>query len=171
MVRVNPMKEIKLGKVVLNMGIGQGGRELTNAEEVLKKIANQEPVRTYAEQTNQTLGVRQGTPIGCKVTLRKEKAKNTLERLLEVKGDELNGSSFDSYGNFSFGVEEHIEIPGMDYDPDVGIFGMDVSVNLVRPGFRIKKRKRKPRKIPKSHRINKEEAIDFVEQELGVEVF
>ncbi len=152
------------------MGIGQGGRELTNAEDVLQEVANQQPVRTYAKQTNQTLGVRQGTPVGCKVTLRKEKAKNTLERLLDVKGKELEESNFDSNGNFSFGIEEHIEIPEMDYNPDIGIFGMDVSVDLVRPGFRIKKRKRKPRKIPDSHRINKEEAIEFVEQELGVQV-
>ncbi len=167
---MNSMKEIKLGKVVLNMGIGQGGRELSNAENVLQKIAQQTPVRTYARQTNQTLGVRQGTPVGCKVTLRKRKAEKTLENLLNVKGNELKESSFDSNGNFSFGIEEHIEIPEMDYDPDVGIFGMDVNVNLVRPGFRIKKRKRKPRKIPESHRINKEEAIEFVEQELGVQV-
>ncbi len=167
---MNSMKEIRIGKVVLNIGVGEGGRELSNAEEVLRDIADQKPVRTYAKQTNQTLGVRQGTPVGCKMTLRGERGIEALERLLKVKGHQIEESSFDGNGNFSFGIEEHIEIPDMEYDPDVGIYGMDVSVNLVRPGFRIKNRKRKPRKIPESHRINKEEAIEFVEEELGVQV-
>lgn len=164
------MKEIRIGKVVLNMGIGQGGRKLSNAEGVLEDLTGQVPVRTYAQQTNQTLGIREGTPVGCKVTLRKERAINTLDELLEVKGNQIKEESFDQSGNFSFGIEEHIEIPNMEYDPDIGIFGMDVSVNLVRPGFRIKKRRRKPKTIPESHRINKEEAVEFVEQELGIKV-
>ncbi len=167
---MNTMKDIEIGKVVLNMGIGEGGRELSKAEGVLEDIAGQEPVRTYAVQTNQTLEVREGTPLGCKVTLRDEKAENILDKLLEIKGYELDESSFDRTGNFSFGIDEHIEISGMEYDPSLGIYGMDVNVNLVRPGFRIKRRKRKPKKISNSHRIDKEEAIDFVEEELDVEV-
>lgn len=167
---MNSMKDIEIGKVVLNIGVGKGGKDLSNAEKVLRNIADQTPVRTYAEQTNQTLGIREGTPIGCLVTLRKDSAVKVLKELLSVKGDELKRSSFDGNGNFSFGIEEHIEIPEMEYDPDVGIFGLDVSVNLVRPGFRVKRRKRKPRPISSSHRISKEEAVEFVEQELGVEV-
>lgn len=167
---MNSMKDIKIGKVVLNIGVGKGGKDLSNAEEVLRNIADQTPVRTYAERTNQTLGIREGTPIGCMVTLRKDSAVRILKKLLSVRGDKLKRSSFDGNGNFSFGIEEHIEIPEMEYDPDVGIFGLDVSVNLVRPGFRVKKRKRRPQPISKSHRIDEEEAIEFVEQELGVEV-
>lgn len=167
---MNSMREIQIGKVSLNMGIGKGGRDLTNAENVLEEVAGQTPVRTYAKQTNQTFGVREGTPIGCKVTLRENSARKILNKLLEVKGNQLQDSSFDNQGNFSFGIEEHIEIPGMEYNPDIGIFGMNVNVELVRPGFRIRKRRRKPRSIPDSHRINKEEAIEFVEQEFEVQV-
>ena len=167
---MNQMKEIEVGKVSLNIGVGEGGKKLSNAENVLQKVAGQEPVRTYAERTNQTLDIREGSPIGCKVTLRGDLAIETLEKLLEVKGNEVKESSFDKEGNFSFGIDEHIEIEGMEYDPSIGIFGMDVNVNLVRPGFRIKKRRRQPRSIPSSHRINKDEAIEFVERELGVEV-
>ena len=167
---MNEMKEIEIGKVSLNIGVGEGGKKLSNAENVLQQVASQEPVRTHAEQTNQTLEIREGSPIGCKVTLRDDLAVEVLEKLLEVKGNEINESSFDQEGNFAFGVDEHIEIEGMEYDPSVGIFGLDVNVNLVRPGFRIKKRRRQPRSIPSSHRINKEEAIEFVERELGVEV-
>ncbi len=167
---MNVMKDINLGKIVLNMGVGEGGRELSKAETVLEEIAGQKPVRTYAKRTNQTLGVRGGTPIGCKVTLRDEKADEVLDKLLQVKGYSVDESSFDSDGNFSFGIKEHIEIPGMEYDPDTGIFGLDVNVNLVRPGFRISKRRRKPRKVPDSHRIDKEEAIEFARENLGIEV-
>lgn len=167
---MNSMREIKVGKVVLNIGVGKGGKDLSNAEEVLQEITGQPPARTYAKQTNPTFGVRKGTPIGCKVTLRGDPAVDLLEELLEVKGGEVNGSSFDEHGNFSFGVEEHIEIPRMDYDPSVGIFGMDVSVNLVRPGSRIKERRRRPRPVPSSHRVGREEAKDFMEQEFGVQV-
>ncbi len=167
---MNSMREIRVGKVVLNIGVGKGGRDLTNAENVLEKVAGQEPVRTETKQTNQTWEIREGTPIGCRVTLRGESAIETLEKLLGVVGNEINESSFDEEGNFSFGIDEHIEIPELEYDPDMGIFGIDVVVNLVRPGFRIRKRRREPKKIPKSHRINKEEAIEYVEQEFDVKV-
>ncbi len=167
---MNEMKEIKVGKVVLNIGVGQGGKELTNAEKVLEKITGKSPVRTQAKQTNQTFDLREGTPIGCKVTLRDEAAVENLEKLLDVKGKEIKRSSFDNYGNFSFGIDEHIEIPDMDYDPNVGIFGFDVAVRLVRPGFRVKERRKRPSSIPDSHLINKDEAIEFVEEEFGVKV-
>lgn len=167
---MNQMREIIVGKVVLNIGVGEGGRELSNAEGVLRDVAGQEPVRTHAKQSNQTFGVRQGAPIGCKVTLRGDLAIEALEELLKAEGNELKESSFDEYGNFSFGIDEHIEIPGMDYDPSIGIFGIDVSVNLVRPGFRIKRRRRQPRPIPDSHRVDEEEAIEFVKQRFGVRV-
>lgn len=167
---MNSMRDIEVGKISLNIGVGQGGKELSNAEGVLQKVANQEPARTYAKQTNQTFEIREGTPVGCKVTLRGEKALDILGTLLEVKGNEVKESSFDREGNFSFGIDEHIEIPGMEYDPSIGIFGMDVNVNLVRPGFRIKKRRREPSSIPSHHRINKDEAVEFVKRELEVEV-
>lgn len=167
---MNSMKEIRIGKTVLNIGVGHGGRELSEAENVLEELTQQKPVRTFAQQTNQTWEVREGAPIGCKITLRKDSAVEVLEKLLEVKGGEIKSSSFDDNGNFSFGIEEHIEIPGLEYDPDVGIFGLDVSVNLVRPGFRVKKRRREPKTIPDSHRIDSEEAIDFVKQKFDVRV-
>lgn len=167
---MNVMKEIQIGKVVLNIGVGQGGTDLSNAEDVLERIADQTPVRTHAKQTNQTFEIREGVPVGCRVTLRDEEAVEILEKLLEVKGNEIDESLFDEYGNLSFGIEEHIEVPGMEYDPNVGIYGFNVTVSLERPGFRVKKRRREPKSIPESHLINKDEAIEFVEEELGVKV-
>ncbi|KXB01043.1 50S ribosomal protein L5 [candidate division MSBL1 archaeon SCGC-AAA259O05] len=166
----NPMKEIKVEKVVLNIGVGKGGKDLSNAEKILEEVAGQRPVRTHAKQTSQTFGFREGAPVGCKVTLRGDSAVQTLDKLLTVRGNELNESSFDEHGNFSFGIDEHIEIQGMDYDPEVGIFGMDVSVNLVRDGSRVKKRRRQSSSVASSHRVDKEEAIEFVKDKFDVRV-
>lgn len=167
---MNRMKEIEVGKVVLNISVGKGGRDLTNAENILEEVSNKQPVRTHAKQTHPSFEVREGAPIGCKVTLRDDSAIEILNKLLKVKGNALSDSCFDENGNFSFGIEEHIEIPDMEYNPDVGIFGMNVSVNLVRPGFRVKKRRRQPSQISSSHQIDREEAIEFLEREFGVQV-
>lgn len=166
---MNSMRELEIEKVTLNIGVGEGGKALSNAEKVLEEISNQKPVRTRAKQTHRDFGIRKGAPIGCKITLRGEKAFSTLKKLFDAK-DKISKSSFDGTGNFSFGIKEHIDIPGMKYDPDIGIYGMDVCVTLSRPGYRIKKRRQQPRSIPKSHRIKKEEAIDFMQKNFDIQV-
>jgi large subunit ribosomal protein L5 len=93
-----------------------------------------------------------------------------LKRVIAAKKNVLKASSFDNYGNISLGIHEHIDIPGTKYNPEIGIFGMDVNVVLSRPGYRIAKRSRKSAQIGRTHRINKEEAIDFFKQEFGAEV-
>jgi large subunit ribosomal protein L5 len=82
----------------------------------------------------------------------------------------LKASSFDGFGNISVGIHEHIDIPGTKYNPDIGIFGMDVNVTLSRPGYRIARKSRKSAKIGKEHRINKEEAMEFFRQQYGAKV-
>ncbi|HDD72351.1 MAG TPA: 50S ribosomal protein L5, partial [Candidatus Bathyarchaeota archaeon] len=69
-----------------------------------------------------------------------------------------------------FGIREHIDIPGTKYDPKVGIFGMDVCVSVERPGYRIMRRKRCRTKIPRKHRVSREEAIRFIEEKFNVKV-
>lgn len=166
---MNLMRELEIEKVTLNIGVGEGGKALSNAEKVLEEISGQKPVRTRAKQTHRDFGIRKDAPIGCKVTLRGERALSTLKRLFEAK-DKISKSSFDNTGNFSFGIKEHINIPEMEYDPDIGIYGMDVCVSLSRPGYRIKHRRRLNRSIPKSHQIKKEEAIGFVQQNFDIQV-
>jgi large subunit ribosomal protein L5 len=167
---MNPMRDIRIDKVVLNMGIGEGGDKLTNAEKVLERIAKQKPARTYAKKPVRDWGVKLGSPIGCVVTLRGKRAVETLNRLLDAVERRVKRDSFDKGGNFAFGIKEHIDIPGISYDPELGVFGMDVCVTLIRPGYRIRRRRRLDRPIPPRHKITKEEAINFATDKFGIQV-
>ncbi|OLZ42620.1 50S ribosomal protein L5 [Natrinema saccharevitans] len=162
------MREPRVEKVVVHMGVGQGGRELGKAEDIIEEITGQESVRTQAKKTEPDFGIRQGDPIGAKVTLRDDDAYEFLEKSLPLT--ELSPAQFDDTGNFSFGVEEHTDFPSQEYDPNVGIFGLDVTVNLVRPGYRIAKRDKATRSIPSKHRLTPEDALAFIEANFDVSV-
>jgi large subunit ribosomal protein L5 len=162
------MRQPRIEKVVVHMGVGVGGRELADAEEILEDIVGQQVVRTQARDTVGEFDIREGDPIGAKVTLRDEQAEQFLEMALDLV--DLSRSQFDDVGNFSFGVEDHTDFPGQEYDPQVGIYGLDVTVNLVRPGYRVSKRDKETRSIPSKHRLTPEDSIAFLESEYDVEV-
>ena len=162
------MREPSIEKVVVHMGIGHGGQDLANGEDIVTEITGQRPVRTRAKRTVGEFDIRQGDPIGAKVTLRGDDAKAFLETALPLA--ELAASQFDDTGNFSFGVEEHTEFPSQEYDPSIGIYGLDVTVNLVRPGYRVAKRDKASRSIPSNHRLDPDDAVAFVESTFDVEV-
>ncbi|MDG5775722.1 50S ribosomal protein L5 [Haloarculaceae archaeon H-GB2-1] len=162
------MRQPRIEKAVVHMGVGQGGRELAKAEEILEEVAGQQPVRTTAEGTIPEFNIREGDPIGAKVTLRGEDAEEFLRTALELV--DLTETQFDDTGNFSFGVEEHTEFPSQEYDPNVGIYGLDVTVNLVRPGYRVSKRDKATRQIPSNHRLDVADAVAYVESTFDVEV-
>ncbi len=109
-------------------------------------------------------------PIGCKITLRKGKMKELIVRLLDAKNNTLKEKQFDNSGNIAFGVPEYIDIPDVKYDTKIGMMGLEVCVTLERPGFRIKKRSIKKRKIPQRHRITKQDAIDFMKKNFDVKI-
>ena len=162
------MRRPTVEKVVVHMGVGTSGRELANAEEILGEVAGQQPVRTQSKRASQDFGVRRGEPVGAKVTLRGVAAEEFLQTALPLT--ELSTQQFDEYGNFSFGVAEHTEFPSQEYDPNIGIYGLDVTVNLVRPGYRVRKRDKAASSIPSRHMLTPEDAIAFVESEFGVSV-
>jgi large subunit ribosomal protein L5 len=162
------MREPVVEKVVVHMGVGQGGRELANAEDILEAITGQESVRTRAEATEPDFGIRQGDPIGAKVTLRGERAEEFLDTALPLA--DVSRSQFDDTGNFSFGIAEHTEFPSQEYDPNIGIYGLDITVNLARPGSRVKNRTKATRQIPERHRLDTADAIAFLESTFDMEV-
>ena len=167
---MSSMKKIKIEKITLNIGAGKDQSRLDKGIVLLNLIGNGTPVKTVTNKRVQEWGLRPGLPIGCKITLRKNKAANLLPRLLESVDKKLNPQQFDDNGNIAFGIHEYIEIPDIKYDPKIGIMGLQVCVTLERPGFRIKRRKIMPRKIPARHRISREEAIDFMSKNFNIMV-
>ena len=167
---MNAMLTPRIDKVVVHIGVGESGQRLVNAETILKQITHQAPVRSMAKKTLPTFGIKKNEPIGIKLTLRRKAAEDFLVAALKAAGNSLKQSQFDASGNFSFGIEEHTDFPGMRYDPDIGIFGMDVSVALKRPGYRITKRRISKRKLPASQKLGKVDTIGYVQKTFGVEI-
>ena len=164
------MRALKIEKVTLNIGTGMPGEKLEKALKLLQKISQAKPVSTKTKKRIPTWGVRPNLEIGAKVTIRGKKAEELLTRLLKSKADILEESKFDNAGNLAFGIPEYIEIPGVEYDATIGIIGLEVAVTIIRPGFRIRRRARKRKSIPQSHRITKEEAINFMKTKFKVKV-
>jgi len=166
----NPMKAPRIEKVIVHMGVGESGEHLVNAEGIMKEITGQTVVRTYAKKTLPAFGIKKNEPIGCKVTLRGVGAEEFLKTALSIVDKKLSASQFDKNGNVAFGIEEHTDFPGMRYDPNIGVFGMDVNVVVNRPGYRISKRRISERRVPSAHRITKEDTISFFKENFFVEV-
>ena len=166
----SPMKKISLEKVVLNMGIGKSGDVIDIARKALEQISGKKPSTRNAKDTQRELGVRKGEPIGVAVTIRGNDAVVLLKRLLEAKGNTVNGRAFDNFGNYSFGINEHIDIPDVKYDPQIGILGLGISVTLTRPGYSIRKRSKHKASVGKSHIITNQEAKDYLAKEYGVTI-
>ena len=134
----NIMAVPKLTKVVINMGVGEAANDkkhLESALENLTVISGQKPIITKARQSVASFKIREGWPLGCKVTLRGNKMYDFIERLIKIaiprerdfRG--LNPKSFDQQGNYSFGIKEHIIFPEINYDNIDNIRGMDVCIN------------------------------------------
>lgn len=164
------MRIIRIEKLTLNIGAGKEQAVLEKGTTLLKNITGIAPVKTITQKRIAGWGLRPGLPIGCKITLRKEKAKDLIPRLLAARNNLLSEANFDDNGNVSFGIHEYIDIPGVKYDHKIGIMGLQVSFTLERPGFRIKKRKIMKKKLPRKHRINRNEAINFMKKNYSVEI-
>lgn len=166
----NPMREIRITKVTVNMGVGAPGDEMNRAHQIMEKIVGTKGIQTKAKVRLPTWDIRPGLPIGIKVTLRKQKALDFLKNALAAKGNQLVNKCFDNRGNFGFGIREYIDLPGIKYDPRLGVRGFDVLVSLERPGYRVAKRKTKKTRVGLMHVISKEDAILFVSSKFGVEI-
>lgn len=166
----NPMRKIKIDKVTLNIGAGKDQKVLEKGMKLIKNITGIDPIKTTTQKRIQGWGLRAGLTIGTKLTLRGVEAEKLIPRLLYAKDNILKESCFDNHGNVSFGIPEYIDIEGVKYDTEIGIMGLQASVTLKRPGFRIKNRKMNSKKIPSKHKIKKEDAIAFMKEKFQIKV-
>jgi large subunit ribosomal protein L5 len=167
---VNPMTQPRIAKVTVNIGVGDGGEKLEKAEKILAMLSGGKPVRTLGKENNRELGVRPGAPIGCKVTLRGAMADDFVRRALYSRKNKVYEYSFDNQGNLQFGVSDYTNFEGQRYDPELGVFGMDVCITMEKAGHRIKHRRLLSRKVPDHHRVTREEAKAFLSQKFAIEV-
>jgi len=168
---VNPMQTPRITKVTVNIGVGEGGNRLLLAERVLGLLSGLDPVRTLSKKTNRDLGTREGAPIGCKVTLRgTEHIDKFLKDAFWCRENTLPAYNWDDSGNLSFGIRDYTDFPEMKYDPEIGIFGMDVNVVLERPGHRVSRRRRRKASVGTSHRVSREESLEWFQGRFGLTV-
>lgn len=163
----NPMRNLRIAEIVLNCG-GLDDK-LERSVKLLKMITGREPKKTLSRKRIPAFNIRPKLPIGCKVTLRGKEAEAVLKRLLEAVGNKLTDKQIGN-GQLSFGIREYIEIPGVQFDREIGIMGLDASVNLARAGSKIDERKTKKGHVPARHRITKEETKMFIQSKFNIEI-
>jgi large subunit ribosomal protein L5 len=165
------MFEPRITKVTINIGVGEGGQRLQLAEQVLELMTGQKPVRTLSKSTNRDLGTRVGGPIGCKVTMRNpDTVASFLKDAFWVRQNTLPGYNFDQSGNLSFGISDYTDFPNQKYDPDIGIFGMDINIVLERPGHRVSRRRRRNTKVARNHRVIRDECKQWFVDTFGITI-
>lgn len=169
-VQEGPMRKIRVSKVVVNIGLGKSGEAIERGKKVLEQVTGQAPAQTKAKRSVRDFGIHKGEPIGVVVTTRGAKTAALIAKLLAAREKKLQESSFDPRGSVSFGIREHIEVPGIRYDPAIGILGMNVSILLERPGFAVARRSRRTSRVGKSHLVSKDEAIQYFKDNFGVTV-
>jgi len=169
-VQENPMRRIRVGKVVANIGLGKSGEAIERGKKVLEQVTGQTPTQTRAKRSVRDFGIHKGEPIGVVVTVRGDATTALIDKLLAAREKKLNESCFDSRGSVSFGIREHIEIPGIRYDPAIGILGMNISILLERSGFSVARRGRRTSRVGKSHLVSKDEAMQYFRENFGVTI-
>jgi len=165
----NKMLVPKISAVVINCSVGKSGEPLEKARKILEELTGRKPKLVRAKKTIKQFDIHKKQPIGWVVTLRGQEAFDFLKRAISVYDFKVYEGSMDKYGNFSFGIDEHIKLPGTRYDPELGTIGFDVSVTMERAGYRVIRRRLRKSKIPERHRVKKEEVILYL-KEMGLRV-
>lgn len=164
----NPMRAVRVEKLTLNFGAGKDQKALDKGVILLRMITGIEPVKTITQKRIPSWGLRPGLPVGAKVTIRGAQAEDVCRRLLTARDFKLRTSNIDNNGNVSFGLKEYIDIPGVRYDPAIGIIGLECSLTLVRPGYRVRDRKLRKARINIRHRVSHDDAAAFMQTTFNV---
>jgi len=157
----NLMRKIKLEKVILSAGAT--GEDLKKAKKLLEMISGKKAQILTSSKRIPEFDVRPGLEVGTRVTVRGKDALELLKRLLSAIANELKNKQV-SDNHFSFGVKEYIEIPGIEYQRDIGIRGFNTTVVFARAGGRVKLKKIKRGEIPKRQHVSKEEIINYMKE-------
>lgn len=161
----NSMRKIKIEKIVLS--VGGVAEELEKGVKLLKLISKRNPAKMISRKRIPTLNVRPNLEVGAVITIRDQK-EELLKRLLKSINNKLSKKQI-SENNFSFGISEYIEIPDIEYQREIGIRGLDVTVVFKRAGKRVRIKKIKKGKIPKKQIISKDEIIKYMGEEFKTE--
>jgi len=157
----NPMRAVKIEKVVLSCG--GIDKDLEKAKKLLELISERKAQIIASQKRIPDFGVRPGLEVGTRVTLRGAVAVELLRRLLGSVDNIIKSKNL-AENHFSFGIKEYIEIPGIKYQREIGIRGLNVTVVFIRPGVRVKRRRIKNAKVPKRQNVSTDEIIKYMEE-------
>jgi len=164
----NPMREVEIEKIVLNCG--GISEKLDRAVKLLEMITKRKILKTKAKKRIPAFAIAPGKEVGCKVTIRdKKEINNLLKRFLASVGNQIPKKRI-SENQFSLGIHEYIEVPGLEYNRDIGILGFEVAVVFKRKGKRVVYKKIKRGKFPKKQNVSKEEIIEFLKNKFNTEI-
>ena len=165
--KMNIMREFKIDKIVLSCG---GIKDVLEKEvKLLKKISKKKPSIRKSMKRIPGFGVRPQLEVGCMVTLRGKEAVTLLKRLLAAVDNQLRKKQI-ADNHFSFGIHEYIEIPGEEYDREIGMMGFNATISFSRKGKRVAIRKIKMKSLPKKQIVTKDEIIKFMVEEFGTKI-
>ncbi len=166
----NPMREIRLEKLVVNIGIGDKEDTYSGARALLEKLTGRSAVATTAKRREPELKIRKGQVIGAMVTLRGDDAYSLLKRALEANNNTVQENAI-ANNSLNFGISEYIYFSGVKYDPKIGMLGMNINAAFGRRGKRVELRRRKASRVGVWHRnIPKEELQGFIETRFGAKI-
>ena len=163
----NPMRSFKIEKIILSSGAT--GQDLEKAAKLLSFLTGKKPEIIASKRRIPDFDVSPGLEVGTRVTLRGEEALALLRKLLGAIDNTILAKQV-SDNHFSFGIKEYIEIPGIEYQREIGIRGFNITVVFSRPGLRVKRKKIKSGNIPKRHYIKKEEIIRYMEENFNTKI-
>lgn len=164
------MREIRLDKVVLNIGIGNNDQKIDNARALLNKLTGRQAAHTVAKKRFPEFGIRKGQVIGAVVTLRGRQASEFLKSALDAANNTVQPGAL-ANNSINFGIKEYIEFSGVKYDPKIGMLGLNINASFARRGVRVATRKRRNSSVDEKHRrIPGDELRAYLEKNFGAKV-